>query len=83
MFLLSHTAEIKDLSTQMTYNQADLTKNSNYSVLNNILDEDIVHDKQRFKTIGMFRFVELLNPKLFAAYKENFPMEAFSTFWCI
>ena len=43
-----------------------------YSVLNNILAEVIVHVEQRFKTMGEFRFIELLNLKLFHAYKKNF-----------
>ena len=50
-----------------------------YSVLNNILDELIVHFEQRFKTMGEFRFVELLNLKLFYDYEKIFLMEAFLT----
>ena len=48
-------------------------------VLNNILDEVIVHVEQRFKTTEKFRFVELLNRKIFHTYEKKFPMEAFST----
>ena len=43
-----------------------------YSVLNNIIDEVIVHVEQRFKTMGEFRFVELLNLELFYANKKIF-----------
>ena len=51
----------------------------NYTVQNNILD--IVHIEQRFfKKKEDFRFAELLNQKLFQAYRKKiFPMEAFST----
>ena len=55
------------------------TKILYYLVVNNILDEDIVHVEPGFKTMAEFRFVELLNPKLFHAYEKNFLMEAFLT----
>ena len=51
-----------------------------YLVLNNILDKVIVYVEQRFKTMGEFRFVELLNTKLYHFYKKTFPIEAFSNF---
>ena len=47
-------------------------KNLYDSVLNNILDEVIVCIEQRFKTMGKFRFVELLNPKFFKTYEKIF-----------
>ena len=43
--------------------------------MNNIIDKVNVNVEQRFKTVGGFRFVELLNPK----FTKKFPMEAFST----
>ena len=46
-------------------------KNLYHSFLNNILDEVIVHVEQVFKTMGKFRFAELLNLQLFHAYKKN------------
>ena len=49
------------------------------SVLNNILDEIIVPIDQRFKPMGEFRFVDLLNPKPFQAHQNSFPVEAFPT----
>ena len=48
-----------------------------YSVLNNISYEVIFRVEQIFKTIVEFRFVELLNPKLFHAYKKNFRWKGF------
>ena len=47
-------------------------KNLYYSVQKNILNEVIVHIEQRFKTMGKFRFIELLNPKLFHTYEKKF-----------
>lgn len=49
------------------------------TLFDNILDEVIVHIEQRFKTLEEFKFVELLNPKLFHVYEKKFPMEAFSS----
>ena len=48
-----------------------------YSVLNNILDKSTIHVERRFKTMGGFRFEELLNSSLFHSDKKN-PMEEFS-----
>ena len=42
-------------------------KKKYYLVLNDILDEVIVHVEQKFKIMEEFRFVELLNPNLFHA----------------
>ena len=42
-----------------------------YLILNNILDKVIVHVEQRFKTLGKFRFVEFLNPKLFSRLRKK------------
>ena len=39
--------------------------------LNYILNEMTVHIEQRFKTMEEFRYVELLNLKLFLAYEKN------------
>ena len=78
MFLFPHAAEIKDLSIQRTYSWTDLEeKIFYYSILNNSLDKVIVHVDQRFKTMGRFRFVDLLNLKLFRTYKKNFSKEVF------
>ena len=46
-----------------------------YLVLNNIMDD--AHVEQRFKIMSKFRFVELLNLKLFHAYKKNFQSKCF------
>ena len=59
-----------------TARQIEMT-NLYYLVLNNILDEDIIHVEQRFKTMGEFRFVELLNLKIFHNYKNIFQWKHF------
>ena len=71
IFSFPHTTEIKDLAIQRIQ-----TKHLYYSVLNIILAE-VIPVKQGFK--AMFRFVELLNLKVFRAYEKLFRMEAFST----
>ena len=78
MFLLRPVAEIKDLPIHRTYRQIAIDEKFVISVLNNIVDEVIVRVEQRLKTMGEFRFVELLNPKLFHTYEKQFPMEKFS-----
>ena len=70
--------EIKNLPIQKTDIQTDLNEKFVLLVLNNIVDKVIVRVEQRLKTMGEFRFVELLNPKLFHTYEKQFPMERFS-----
>ncbi|CAI9719171.1 Hypothetical predicted protein [Octopus vulgaris] len=48
------------------------------TLFHNVLDEIIVHVEQRLKTMEEFKFMELLNPKLFHTYEKQFPMETFS-----
>ena len=57
--------------------------NSYYSILNNILDEIIVHVEPRFKEMGKFRFVELLNLKHFHGYEKIFSNGSVFNFECI
>uniref|UniRef100_A0A0L8G6U0 HAT C-terminal dimerisation domain-containing protein n=1 Tax=Octopus bimaculoides TaxID=37653 RepID=A0A0L8G6U0_OCTBM len=49
------------------------------TLFHNILDEIIVHIEQRFKMIKEFKFVELLNLKLFHTYEKQFLTETFSS----
>ena len=51
-----------------------------YLILNYILNETIVHVVQRFKTMGEFRFIELLNLSHFYAYKKFFQWKCLQ-FW--
>ena len=53
------------------------TKNLNYSVWNNILDNVIVRVEQRFKTMGELGFVELLHQKIFHASEKKFQWKVF------
>ena len=75
IFLLLCEAEIKDLPIQ----KLDFNKKLYCLVLKNTLEVVIVHNEQRFKIIGEIRFVELLNPKIFHAYKKHFLMKIVST----
>ena len=68
-----------DLSFQRTYCRTDFDEKLYHSVLDNILSEIVVHVIQRFKKMGKFRFVGLLNPKHFTHMKKKFLLEAFST----
>ena len=54
----------------MTYRGIDLNEKIVFDS-ENIFDENIVYIEQRFKTMGEFRFVELLNPKLFPTYEKK------------
>ena len=61
IFLLPCAAEIKDFPIQRTSSRTDFEKKLYYSVLNNILDEVIVHVELRIKTMGNITFAELFS----------------------
>ena len=69
MFLLVHAAEIKTLPIQRSYGWTDFEE----KVILFSSEQHfgwIAHVKQRFKTMGEFRFVEFLNPNLFYTNKK-------------
>ena len=76
MFLLPHADEIKGLIA----GQIGM-KNEYYLILNNILDEVIVHIEQRFKTNGWVQICWLVKSKAFFTHTKKNSDGSIFQFW--